>query len=188
MGLGVRVGAVVVVAAGALACSKQSEVAVEEPKSARPLETVRVGGPAPSFRAKSLDGQWFDSKDLVGRRAFAVLSFATWCEVCPHKLPLVREAARDRPEVLVIAVTLDDESTLGDLDGYLKQTPMGFPVVIGMKFPRFGYGYDPRGVVPAVAVVGRDGVVIDYQTGISSSDRERLAWAFEKARAARPSR
>jgi thiol-disulfide isomerase/thioredoxin len=169
-------------------CSTPSPIIVEEPKSSRPLETASVGGLAPSFRAKSLDGQWFDSKDLVGRRAFAVVSFATWCDVCPHKLPLVREAARARPEVLVIAVALDDDSTIADLDGYLKQSPMGFPVVIGMSFPRFGYGYDPRGVVPAITVVGRDGVVVDYQTGLASRDRERLAWAFETALAARPSR
>ncbi len=81
----------------------------------------------------------------------------------------------------MIGVALDDDDTWPAVPGYVKRHALPFPTVRGEHFPRFALAYDPFQSVPAVAVVGKNGYLIDYQIGFSHSHERRLRGALEVA-------
>lgn len=139
--------------------------------------------PVPPFKLVATDGSVLDSNALVGRRPFVVVFFTTWCHVCELKLPLVREMAlASGADVTFVGVPIDDEQTWHEVDGYVRRHGLEFPIVRGAWFPRFALAYDPLQTVPVVAVIGKDGYLVDYQIGWARSHAPRLRAAVEEAK------
>lgn len=152
------------------------------PDSQNPLKPVAVGSPVTAFRIEATDGTRLASAELVGQRAFVVVFFASWCGVCDLDLPVVHRAlARAGPAVRVFGVSLDDENTWPAVSGFARREGMTYPIVQGSRFARFVQSYDPTAQVPAVAVVGRDGRLVDYLVGYSHTYPERLRAALDQA-------
>ncbi|MCA9598772.1 MAG: TlpA family protein disulfide reductase [Myxococcales bacterium] len=153
-----------------------------EPEPARePFRVVSPEERVPEFHVRATDGTVFDSDALVGKRPFVVVFYATWCSVCEMKLPVVRHVLEGHPEIPVIGVALDEADTWRAVPGYVARHSLAFPTVRGERFPRFALAYDPFQSVPAVAVVGKSGYLIDYQIGFSQSHERRLRGALEVA-------
>ncbi|HEU4390063.1 MAG TPA: TlpA disulfide reductase family protein, partial [Blastocatellia bacterium] len=69
--------------------------------------TVEVGGAAPGFSLKSLDGETVTSKSLEGN--VVVLNFwATWCAPCLKEIPDLNQVA-SRSDVTVVGIALDED-------------------------------------------------------------------------------
>ncbi|MCC6902065.1 MAG: TlpA family protein disulfide reductase [Polyangiaceae bacterium] len=151
-----------------------------EPESA-PFRVLSPAERVPDFRVASTDRRWFESRSWVGKEPFVVVFFATWCRVCELKLPLVSQALAHHPNLPVLLVSLDDADTWDGVPRFLRRFGLAHPVVRGTSFPRFSLAYDPLETVPAVAVVGRNGHLVDYQVGYSASHGPRLAAAVELA-------
>lgn len=87
----------------------------------RPLEPRTEDRPAPSFVAKDLDGRDVSLEDLRGK--LVVLNFwATWCEPCAREWPQLHRLAErlaDRDDVVVVALSVDDE--LDDVTAFLDR-------------------------------------------------------------------
>jgi len=171
------------------ACASPQAAPAREPKKATSSESesepFRVLSPserAPDFRVVARDGTVFDSRELVGKKPFVLVFFATWCRVCEMKIPEAAAALREGEPLPVIGVSLDEKADYGKLPGYLARHGFAFPTVHGTEFPRFALAYDPLQTVPVVAVVGANGYLIDYQIGYSLTHRARLAAALEIAR------
>lgn len=146
------------------------------------LRTVLLPGePAPDFQVETVDGWAIDSGQLVGRRAFAVVVFATWCEVCGLELPIVLRASRDQPEVSVIGVATDSSDTWHELPAYLARHGITFPIVQGSRYPHFTARYGAASTIPAIAVVGRSGMLVDHRVGFRRNDAQGLKTAFARA-------
>jgi thiol-disulfide isomerase/thioredoxin len=168
------------------ACARGSESA----DPARPVEQVlgpfRVLGPrepVPPFRLIASDGSLLDSDALIGKRPFVIVFFTTWCEVCELKLPIVREvASRHGSQVTFVGVSIDEPETWHRVAPMMRRHGLDFPVVRGEWFPRFALAYDPLQTVPVVAVVGKDGYLVDYQIGWGADHRRRLHAAVALAR------
>lgn len=151
-----------------------------EPES-EPFRVLSPKERVPDFRVSSADGKSFASKAWIGREPFVLVFFATWCRVCDLKLPLVAEALAPHPDLAVLVVSLDDADSWEEVPAFLKRVGLHHPVVRGTSFPRFALAYDPLQTVPVVAVVGRNGYLVDYQVGFSRSHGPRLAAALELA-------
>jgi thiol-disulfide isomerase/thioredoxin len=147
-----------------------------------PFRVLSPREPVPRFRVVAHDGRIFDSDELVGKRPFIVVFFATWCGVCEMLFPAVHELFDQNGDVPVIAVSLDDADTFGQVPGYVARHRLALSWVRAESFPRFTLAYDPLQRVPVVAVVGKSGYLVDYQIGYSLSERQRLARAIEIAR------
>jgi hypothetical protein len=150
------------------------------------LEDLRVigrdSGPVPEFELTLADGDVLRSEDWVGKRPFVIVFFATWCQVCEVKMPLVRSALRNADDVTLLLVSVDEPDTWRHVPGFLREQRMGDSLLASaLENPRFAMGYDPMGAVPLVVVVGRDGKLVDYQVGLSSADGGRLASAVMRA-------
>lgn len=151
-----------------------------EPES----EPFRVLSPVervPDFGVATTAGARFASRDLVGKEPFVIVFFATWCQICELKLPVVAAALGPHGNVPVLLVSLDDAETWDEVPRFLGRHGFHRPVVRGTTFPRFALAYDPMQTVPVVAVVGRNGYLVDYQVGYSRSHAPRLAAAVEIA-------
>jgi thiol-disulfide isomerase/thioredoxin len=140
-------------------------------------------GPVPDFKLRADNGQWFDSQQLVGEQAFMVVFFATWCQVCDLKLPLIRRALKAAGPVTLIGVAVDDPQTWPRVAPYLKRHGLKeMPVVRAQSFPMFAVSYNPFSAVPLVVVVGQNGGLVDYQVGYAPNDEQRLADAMQLAK------
>lgn len=136
----------------------------------------------PEFHVATTDCAQLDSDELVGKRAFVLVFFSSWCGVCEKKLPLV-QAAREKlgPGIPFYGVVLDNEDTWSDVDPYVERLGLELPLVRGARFRRFALGYNPYQGVPVVVVIGRNGYVVDLQIGYSPYDYTRLLGAAELA-------
>jgi thiol-disulfide isomerase/thioredoxin len=161
-----------------------------EPREEFDLDGIRfVGadsGPVPEFSVQSQDGTTLDSRDLVGVEPFVVMFFATWCQACEMKMPVLKQVVEELGPVKTILVSVDSAETWPQVPGYLKEQNLHFPVVSALSYPRFFASYNPFQAVPLVVVVGRNGGLVDYQMGFADTHEKRLADAIRQARSIGP--
>lgn len=182
--------AFLVIGAGCSPVEKESantpEPAVEEELSKEPFRVVSPTEQVPKFRVIATNGSVFDSEALIGKEPFVVTFYATWCKVCEFKLPDLLDVLHESGEIAAIGVAVDDVDTWQNVDPWVARHRLPFPTVRGASFPRFALSYDPFQTVPVVAVIGRNGYLVDYQIGYSRTHRERLIAAVELARRMSP--
>ena len=151
------------------------------------VEVIRPGRKVPAFEVTTLDCQKFSSSDFVGRRAFALVFFSSWCHVCEKKMPMIRRAIADlSPALAFVGVSLDDDETWSEVKPFLDRHRVSLPIVRGARFRSFAQGYDPFGSIPVIVVVGLSGEVVDVQVGYTAFDYNRLVAASVLAREAAP--
>ena len=108
--------------------------------------------------------------------------FATWCQVCRMKLPMV-DFVLDRygADLAVFGVVMDDRSTWHHVPTYLERYDIDYELIRAEQFSRFAAAYSPSGLVPAVTVVDKQGYVLEYQHGYSRRHLESLIHAVKLA-------
>jgi len=173
---------------GALACApraQSSEIDLTRSRLADALEPARsidTERQVPSFRIETVSGELLDSSELIGRRSFMLVYFATWCNVCRMKLPMIQFVLeRHAPDLEVFGVVMDDANTWHRVPAYLEKYDIDYELVRAEQFPRFAAAYSPSGRVPAVTIVGKQGYLVDYQHGYSRQHFPRLVEAFAMA-------
>ncbi|HTV20216.1 MAG TPA: redoxin domain-containing protein [Polyangiaceae bacterium] len=168
------------------ACGVPRQRALSEPPPAiAPDERV------PEFLLATEACQILDSRELVGKRPFVVVFFASWCSVCEHRIPLLREALQERGlAVTPLWISLDDEADgWRETDAFLERHALAREsAVAGREFLGFSLGYNPFRSVPVVVVVGRSGRVVAVQIGVREGDDEMLEQALDEAIAQPPER
>ena len=90
---------------------------------------VARGASKAELNAKTLEGQKVHLKDLRGK--LVVLNFwATWCGPCREELPMLVKAAQaaGQPDLVFIAVSVDDSKTEGKVPDAVRQFGITFPV------------------------------------------------------------
>jgi peroxiredoxin len=157
-----------------------------EAEGKQPFRVLSPSERVPDFRVVATDGSVIDSSTLVGKEPFVLVFFATWCNVCELKLPEVTSVLAGTERIPVIGVSVDDKETWERVPSFVARHRLAFPTVRGTSFPRFALAYDPLQTVPVVAVIGRNGYLVDYQIGWASSHRSRLAAAIEVGRRIAP--
>lgn len=137
----------------------------------------------PDFLLASERCEIFDSRALVGKQPFVVVFFASWCSVCEHKIPAIREALLERgAELTTLFVSLDDDDGWAGTEQFLARHGLvPNSAVVGRDHLSFSLGYNPFRSVPVVVVVGRSGRVVDVQVGVHDGDDERLDEALDVA-------
>jgi peroxiredoxin len=87
-----------------------------------------VGGPAPLFQLKSVDGKVVKLSDLKGQ--FVVLNFwATWCVPCIKEMPELQKTHQSLNQtVKIIGINLAEPRE--KVDQYTKDHHLSFPVLL----------------------------------------------------------
>jgi thiol-disulfide isomerase/thioredoxin len=168
----------------ACAVPRQRELS-QPPPAIAPEERV------PEFLLATEGCQVFDSHDLVGKQPFVVVFFASWCSVCEHRVPLLRDALGERAgQVIPLWISLDDAAEgWSETNAFLERHALARQsAVAGREFLGFSLGYNPFRSVPVVVVVGRSGRVVAVQIGVRVGDEDALERALDAAISEPPER
>lgn len=162
----------------------------EQPRASH-AETVVIPPPvaavrAPDFEVYAQGGVRYSSKALVGKQPFVAVFFATWCDYCQGELSTMQRALQRTGPMPVIPVSVDGPETWAKVPGYLASFGIHAPAVRASHYPRFALTYNPADILPSVAIVGRNGAVVDYLRGYDPRQANRLLASLRQAQLAPP--
>ena len=81
--------------------------------------------PLPTLSLPLLDGgSW--SSDAARGKVLVIDVWASWCKPCRKGFPRLDALARDRPDVAVVAITIDEDPAA--IRAFLAETPLAVPV------------------------------------------------------------
>jgi len=140
------------------------------------------------LNAKALDGQKVHLKDLRGK--LVVLNFwATWCGPCREELPMLVKTANasTNPDLVFIAVSVDDSQTQVKVPGSARQFGITFPVWVGANGDDL-YKLSKGEAVPATIFIDRDGTIEARVSGqIRENElKERIDWLSGDRKVVKP--
>ncbi|RKR91261.1 thiol-disulfide isomerase/thioredoxin [Micromonospora pisi] len=170
-----RLAAVLVTVAVALgACSAGAPESAEKPPapvsaggadtlpgpvpSALPLRPAPTDSPgAPAFTGTLTDGTPLTAANLWADRPVVLLFLSSWCTICADRQDALSDLARSyRDRVVFVGVASEDEPA--DLDAYLRDHRVEFPVVFD-RDQTIWQSYAVR-EPPAVAIVAKGGALL----------------------------
>lgn len=144
--------------------------------------TTRV----PEFELATDGGRVYASRDLVGKRPFVALFFATWCDFCQGELRAVARALAQVGPIPVIPVSADGPETWDKVPAYLAAFGIYAAPVRATDHRRFFSVYNPSDTLPSLAIVGQSGVLVDYIYGYDPANAERLVASLRQAKSVAP--
>lgn len=136
---------------------------VPEATPAQPANaTASSAKQTPSLRVTTVDGQTFDLADQHGK--WTVVNFwATWCGPCLKEMPELSALDAMREHIVVVGLAYED-TTVEDMQAFLKQHPVVYPIVLLDVYNPPKDFETPRGL-PMTVLVGPDGKVAKTITG-----------------------
>lgn len=129
-------------------------------EEAGPPQLLRAGDTPPNFTLLLPDGRHTTLADLKGRPVL-INFWATWCPPCRAEMPELLQAARDYPDLALLAVNVSEAPTA--VSDFAEQFRMDAPVVI-----------DPQGTIsdrynisglPTSIFLGADGTIVEVRPG-----------------------
>lgn len=140
-------------------------------------------GPVPDFEVYAPGGVRYSSKALVGKQPFITVFFATWCDYCQGELKTMQLAFEQTGPVTVIPVSVDGPETWARVPGYLASFGIRAPAVRASHYRGFAATYNPADILPSMAIVGRNGALVDYLRGYDPAHAQRLLTSLRYAKA-----
>lgn len=127
-----------------------------------------VGELAPAFSLELEDGRTLTMASLRGRPVI-INHWASWCGPCRVEMPVLVEAARTNPDLVIIAANrYEDPATVAE---FALEYDMEFPVTVDPQ-GLLGDLYSIR-ALPTTIFIDRAGRIASVWTGML--DEERLA-------------
>jgi len=123
----------------------------------------KIGTMAPDFSAQDRQAK---ATSLASFRGKAVLLnfWATWCAPCQHEMPSLEalyQRYRDKGFV-VLGLSLDEEGW-GAIDGFLRQVPVQFPILLDQA-QKVSEAYQVYRI-PETYLIDADGKIVDKFVG-----------------------
>jgi thiol-disulfide isomerase/thioredoxin len=126
------------------------------------IRFVRNPDPAPDFKLTSLDGQPLILAAFQGKVVF--LNFwATWCGPCRAEVPdFVALQEKYKDHLQIIGLDVDDDDT-AEIQKYVKETGIDYPVAMSPDDVRVQYGGIPA--LPTSFILDTEGRVVQKHVG-----------------------
>jgi thiol-disulfide isomerase/thioredoxin len=155
--------------AAVLALSVALSIVVTYAAPVQPGQTgsaaARLGRPAPEFALRRLDGESVDLSELRGRPV--VLNFwATWCLPCRAEMPELDALARERPDVMVLAVDVQEDAA--QVVSFRNELRLSLTIALDGDGRTWAV-YQSRGL-PTTYLIDRAGTIRDVQVGPLTRD------------------
>jgi thiol-disulfide isomerase/thioredoxin len=140
----------------------------------------------PEFELLAANGGVYASRDLVGKKPFVAVFFATWCDFCQPELRAVQRALAQVGPVPVIPISADGPETWDSVPAYLAAFGIHAAPVRATEHRRFFSVYNPSDSLPSLAIVGQSGTLVDYIHGYDPANAERLVSSLRQAKTVAP--
>jgi thiol-disulfide isomerase/thioredoxin len=136
-----------------------------------------AGKPAPDFTLQTLDGKDVTLSSLRGK-AVLLNFWATWCGPCKIEMPWFVELQKQYGSkgLQIVGVAMDDSSTQ-DIQTFVKEMGVNYPVLIGKE--AVGQAYGGVDVLPTTFFIDRNGTIVAREFGLQS--RSLFVENIEKA-------
>ena len=127
------------------------------------IRFVRNPDPAPDFKLTALDGKPLTLAALQGKVIF--LNFwATWCGPCRAEVPdLIALQERYKDRLQIIGLNVDDDDS-AEIQKYVDETGINYPVAMTSNDVRIQYGGIPA--LPTSFVLDTEGRVVQKHVGL----------------------
>ena len=137
--------------------------AAPQPDAQPIIRFVRNPDPAPDFKLTALDGKPVTLAALQGKVIF--LNFwATWCGPCRAEVPdLIALQDRYKDRLQIIGLNVDDEDP-AEIQKYVNETGINYPVAMTSNEIRIQYGGIPA--LPTSFVLDTQGRVVQKHVGL----------------------
>ncbi|MGD0464856.1 MAG: TlpA disulfide reductase family protein [Tepidisphaeraceae bacterium] len=138
------------------------------------------GKPAPPFSLTDMDGHQVTNQTLKG--SVYVLDFwATWCGPCVASLPHVDALYKDFNGKGVKFFAVNEQEDKPTIQKFVSDTKLSIPVLMDSD-AKVGAAFDPDGMIPLTAVVGKDGKVIKaaHMGGVEDQLRPIITEALKR--------
>lgn len=126
-------------------------------------EKPSVGGKAPNFTLKSMDGETYELSDLKGK-AVMVNFWGTFCEPCRYEMPAIQRQFDkwDKEKVVFLGVNLGESKVT--VANFIEQYKVSFPILLdNNEETRKRYGVTQY---PTTFFIGPDGKISDIHKGV----------------------
>lgn len=127
---------------------------------AGPPELLKLGQTPPDFTLLLPDGRHASLSDFEGRPVL-INFWATWCPPCRAEMPELLQAARDYPDLVLLAVNVNESADV--VSQFAEQFRMDVPVVIDPQ-GAISNRYNVNGL-PTSVFVHPDGTIVDVRPG-----------------------
>lgn len=149
--------------------------------SAALLACTLQAATAPNFTLKSLEGPNFKLADHVGKQVIVVDFWATWCGPCTKYLKKLQELKSGHPDVLVLAISIDDGQSQAQVSQYIRGRGFDFKVLLDPEGSVCRM-FNPSSSVPYTVVIDRNGDIAYTHSGYLPGDEKTLAAKIEGLR------
>ena len=122
-----------------------------------------------NFTLKNVTGENVALSSYKGK--VLVLDFwATWCGPCKVEIPAFVELQKKygADGLQIVGISIDD--TPAELEPYVKDMKMNYPVLVGKGHDDIQDAYGPLVGIPVSVVIARDGKVCTSHPGLTASD------------------
>lgn len=149
----------------AAGCNKNSN---EQNGQNQTTNNIQEAAKAPDFKLLSTDGKEVNLSDYKGK--VVILDFwATWCGPCRRGVPdLVAIQKNYGEKVVIIGISLDDSRTKNDIQPFMKEFEINYPVVYGTSEVVMNYGNIQA--IPTSFIIDQSGNIVDKYVGLVSKE------------------
>jgi len=130
-------------------------------------------GTVPEFTGKKLDGGIFKSSDVVGKRVVVLDFWATWCAPCVKMLKKLQTIHETYPDVLVLAVSVDDASSMAKVSQFIQGKGYTFPVLLDPESSLLR-SFNPSLDISFTVVIDKRGEIAYRHSGYVPGDEKEL--------------
>ncbi len=141
---------------------------------------------ASDFSLRTVTGERVKLSDYQGK--VVVLSFwATWCGPCKQELPVLQKLADKHAAagLAVVAVNIDDPKTVAEVRRFVADKKLKVPVPLDPEAEVLGK-YNPKGSLPFLAIVDRQGRRAFQHTGFGEGAEQQVEQEIAQLLAEKP--
>jgi peroxiredoxin len=156
-------------AAGLLACATSHSGA-------------KSSGSLPDFQLPDTQGNTLVLSELTASSKVVYLDFwATWCGPCGAEMPKLEAFYQKYKDqgLVVVGVSMDDPSTMGAVNSYVRRMGISFPVVVDTE-SRVVQLYNTTRSAPYGVLISRNGHIVAEHGGYTPGDEIALEEEIKK--------